>query len=153
MSAAAASYPKDSRSAWAAVVPKVCRIIPILGSPVDGEVLAGGRALDRLLTGARLDLHFLAARIAGEPWESTSAVPAPQPAHRPTRCPRSSVFTEKQSAEHHEMARWCLDNDRGRLKPKDRKLLVNIVARRFELSIDQADWLVGLTDHFDQEDR
>ena len=51
-------------SAIVAVAPKLTRLIPLLGSDKDGEVVATARAIGRTLAQAGADFHDLAAAIA-----------------------------------------------------------------------------------------
>jgi hypothetical protein len=59
---------------------RVAKLIPMLGSDNDGEVVATVRALRRVLAGAGSDLHGLAAVVAGA---SPAPRPGPQPQPRP----------------------------------------------------------------------
>lgn len=45
---------------------RIAKTLTLLASPEDGEALAAARALVRLLGGAGMDLHGLAALVAGE---------------------------------------------------------------------------------------
>jgi hypothetical protein len=47
--------------------PIVSRLIPRLASPFDHEVVATARAIERALKAQKLDLHDLAAVVAGAP--------------------------------------------------------------------------------------
>lgn len=46
---------------------KVARLIPLLGSDVDGEVVSAARAIARTLKSAGLDLHDLARQLEPTP--------------------------------------------------------------------------------------
>jgi hypothetical protein len=50
-------------SALASVVAKLALIVPRLGSPYDGEVIASARAIGRTLQSAGCDWHDLSAMI------------------------------------------------------------------------------------------
>lgn len=60
-----------------AAAPKVARLIPLLGSPVDSEALGAARAIGRALKASGSDWHDLAAELLH-----------PAPAAIPTRRPR-----------------------------------------------------------------
>jgi hypothetical protein len=51
-------------SAVAPVGAKIALIVPRLGSPHDGEIIASARAIERTLKGAGLDWHDMAAALA-----------------------------------------------------------------------------------------
>jgi hypothetical protein len=50
-----------------ALPPVISRLIPRLASPFDHEVVATARAIERALKAQKLDLHDLAAAVAGAP--------------------------------------------------------------------------------------
>ncbi len=54
-------------TALAPVVPKIAKLIPRLASNHDGEVVATVHAIRRVLEGAGLDLHVLAASLDEQP--------------------------------------------------------------------------------------
>jgi hypothetical protein len=56
--------------------PVLARLIPLLASPVDGEVIATARAIERTLRSASLDWHDLSKALTAAP------PPLPSP-HRP----------------------------------------------------------------------
>ena len=149
---------------------KVRRIIPTLGSPVDGEALGACRAIGRTLGTAGLDFHDLARAIPVVPetlhnvqglrspspkWDAAqwrSASMRPPPEYRPSRL-KASVFTPTQSAIHRRMALFCRNADRGRLSDRERAFVSEISASRRELTVRQYDWLSTITDRLDMEDR
>jgi hypothetical protein len=61
--------------------PVVARLIPRLASPFDAEVVATARAIERALEAQKLDLHDLAAVVAGAPVPCGSSF-AWSPPHR-----------------------------------------------------------------------
>ena len=150
-----------------AIPEKVRRIMPTLGSSVDGEALGACRAIGRTLGAVGLDYHDLARAIPTkadnvmlEPghspqwnaaqWRSASKRPAPE--YRPSRR-KPSTFTPMQSAIHRRMALYCRNADRGRLSDRERAFVSEISASRRELSVRQLDWLSTITDRLDMEDR
>lgn len=50
-----------------AIIPKLAKLVPLLGSDQDGEVVATARAICRTLAGAGCDLHALAAALTSKP--------------------------------------------------------------------------------------
>ncbi|MCJ2039553.1 hypothetical protein MKK55_11460 [Methylobacterium sp. J-059] len=152
-----------------AIPEKVRRIVPALGSPVDGEALGACRAIGRTLGAVGLDYHDLARAIPTGPtnvdnvhvgscsapkwdaaqWRSASKRPAPE--YRPSRR-KASVFTPKQNDALRRMALHCRNADRGRLSPRERDFITNISSWRHDLTIGQADWLAGICDRLEQED-
>jgi hypothetical protein len=123
---------------------QVAKLIPRLASDQDGEVVAAARALDRTLKGAGLDLHALAAVVEKPPevrevvvYRERSAEPQPWPSWRYSR----------QETTWSEIARWCRDNDRGRLSPKERGFVNDMAARLVmngQPTERQAEWLRGI---------
>lgn len=67
----------------APVAAKLGKLIGRLGSDHDGEVVATGRAIQRTLVGAGLDLHALAAHIAAPPSMPTIGYRDRPPPRRP----------------------------------------------------------------------
>lgn len=136
-----------------ALPPKVRLLVPVLGSPSDGEALGACRAIGRTLRGVGLDFHDMAQAI-GTTTKSESAPRSagPPPEYRPRRRHVWS-FTEKQTAEHKRMARHCRDRDNGRLSTRERNFVWAIANHHRELTISQADWLVSICDRLEQEDR
>ena len=149
-----------------AIPEKVRRIVPTLGSSVDGEALGACRAIGRTLGAAGLDYHDLARAIpvqseipvpcrAPPAWDSArwrTASTKPAPEYRPSRR-KPSTFTPKQNDAFRRMALHCRNADRGRLSPRERDFIANVSSWRRELTIGQADWLTGICDRLEQEDR
>ena len=70
--------------------PVVARLIPRLGSPFDGEILATVRAIERTLKSQKLDWHDIAAAV-------TAQAPPTQWDYEPYRT---------ESDEAHRMREW-----------------------------------------------
>lgn len=88
-------------AALATVAPKMAKLIPMLGTDQDGEIIATVRAIRRTLDGAGLDLHDLARALSGvsprPEWTSPhSSEPSPR---KPTRFSFSGVSSKKARAE------------------------------------------------------
>lgn len=135
-----------------AIPPKVIKILPLMGSPVDGEALNACRAVGRVLQHSGLTYRDLAQAIPTTQAYEQPVSMGPTPAYRPSRR-RVSVFTPAQTTHHRQMALWVRNNERGRLSPREREFIVNVSSWRRELSIHQADWLVTICDRLEQEDR
>lgn len=135
-----------------AIPHKITRIIPLMGSPVDGEALGACRAVGRVLEHSGLTYRDLAQAIPTARGYEQPVSMGPTPAYQPSRR-KVSVFTPAQAAHHRRMALWCRNNERGRLTPREREFIANVASWRRELSVGQADWLTDITDRLEQEDR
>jgi len=98
-------------NALAPVALKLAKLLPLLASDKDGEVVATARAIDRTLRAAGLDLHALAARLNAE----TRIVYRDPP--------------QREPQTWSEVARWCRDHERGRLADHERKFIRDMAAR------------------------
>jgi hypothetical protein len=135
-----------------AIPPKVAKILPLMGSPVDGEALGACRAVGRVLEHSGLTYQDLAQAIPTTRTYEQPVSMGPTPAYRPSRR-KVSVFTPAQAAHHRRMALWCRNHERGRLTPREREFIDNVAYSRREISISQADWLTDITDRLEQEER
>lgn len=61
----------------------IAKLIPLIGSPLDGEALAAARAIARKLEARGLTLHDLAALVGG----GARPAPPPRPATRTSDAP------------------------------------------------------------------
>ena len=134
------------------IPPKVVRILPLMGLPIDGEALGACRAVGRVLEHSGLTYRDLAQAIPTKQSCDQPISMGPVPAYQPSRR-KVSAFTPAQAAHHRRMALWCRNNERGRLTPREREFIANIASWRRELSVGQADWLTDITDRLEQEDR
>jgi hypothetical protein len=96
----------------APITDKIGKLIPMLGSDRDGEVVAAVRALGRTLASIGADWHELAKALAAEP--KTVVVYRDAPAHDETWL---------------IIAEYCRDNDKGRLTPKERSFVRDMTFR------------------------
>lgn len=135
-----------------AIPEKIARIIPLMGSPLDGEALGACRAVGRVLAHSGMTYRDLAAAIPTTKAHQRPVSMGPVPDYRPSRR-KVSVFTPAQAAHHRRMALWCRNNERGRLSLREREFIANVASWRRELSIGQADWLTDITDRLEQEGR
>lgn len=121
-------------AALTTVAPRLSKLIPRLATDHDGEVLATVAAIRRTLEGAGLDLHALAAVLSD-----------PSPAPRP-KAPRRAPRKKKSKAPDPmaEVAIWCRDNEAGRLNPREREFIHDMIERLHlwgDLTEKQAAWL------------
>ncbi len=105
----------------APVAIKIRKLLPLLGSDKDGEVLGAARAIHRTLQSAGSDLHDLAARLEGNnaPDPKLDADPPPQAWKPPPR--------RKPAAP----CRW------GDLSPDERKDALGVIST---LPLSEWEW-------------
>jgi hypothetical protein len=109
-------------TALAPIAPKIAKLIPLLSSDKDGEVLAATRAIERTLKSAGLDLHALAAAIGDPPPVPPEILPTTQA----------------------EIAAWCVRHDNGFFEDRQRQFVIDMVrllAAGATLTERQAGWL------------
>jgi hypothetical protein len=111
-------------------VEKIQKLIRLLSSPNDGEVVATVHALMRALKADGTDIHALAERIS---------------AHKQHAGGRASAAASPANAapSHLAMARAILRMEHGRLSPKQRDFVVAMVSwcALREPTERQAQWL------------
>ncbi|MCJ2070040.1 hypothetical protein MKK75_14760 [Methylobacterium sp. J-030] len=137
---------------------KVRRLVPVLGSPVDGEALGAARAIGRVLTGAGLGFTDLASaiptRASIEDVSTSSVRPAPPAATVPEfhayRWRRA--YTPRQEQQHRTHVAFC-QSQPWRLTEWERRFLDGIARQHGNLTIRQGDRLAALTDRLEQEVR
>jgi hypothetical protein len=114
----------------APVADKLSKLIPRLATDHDGEIVATVRAIRRTLKSAGLDFHALSGALSAEPKVVVLYREPPQ--------------SEPDPGNWREIARWCRDNDGGRLSSSERKFVVDM-ANRLVLNGKpterQANWL------------
>lgn len=77
---------------------RIAKLIPMLASNVDGEVIATVRALERVLKSKALDFHDMAAALAEpEPDKLHAAYDPPPP--RPKQKPKSTDYGKRDPYE------------------------------------------------------
>lgn len=137
-----------------AIPSRVRLLVPMLGSDMDNEALSACRAIRRTLASADLDFHALADAIGATAAPDHNPAPpraGEPPRYRPQRR-HAWTFTEAQTATHRRMARFCRDNDRGRLSRRERNFIWTIATHGRELTVPQADWLTDICDRLEKED-
>lgn len=151
-------------NAPAPINPKVRRVLPMCGSPVDAEALSACRRVGTILAKDGLSYVDLAAavRVAGDPSPADTSSRGPVWDDRAWRMAagrarphrrRAYTFTPAQSGEHRRMALWVRNNDRGRLSCREREFIADISHQRRELTIAQADWLAVICERLALEER
>jgi hypothetical protein len=111
---------------------RIAKALMLLGSPQDGEALAAARALGRLLEGAGMDLHGLAALVAGE--MERRAAPAFTFATLPPRAARKQMGFLAWRPGVTEVERARLETLRARL----------LGAKALHLAAEELEWLDAL---------
>ena len=121
-------------SNMAIVAPKLSKLIPLLSSDQDGEVIATVRAIGRTLNNAGLDLHDLAKAVATSKAIAVYASgsgPAPDPAAKTLR----------------DIAVWLRAHVNHRMNCKERKFVAEMTTRLTagaRASTKQENWLRSL---------
>ena len=108
--------------AIATLAPQIGKLVRLLSSDKDGEVIAAVRALDRVLKAHKLDFHDLALALC--------------PAGTPVR---------HRAGDWHDTLAFCAAN-MDRCAPRERAFLRSIAKWRGELSPRQRDWLEAIAD-------
>ncbi|KLK90736.1 hypothetical protein AA309_23790 [Microvirga vignae] len=111
----------------AVIAPKLSKLIPMLATDHDGEVVAAVRAIGRTLNGAGMDFHNLVEALC----QHNPVTYAPPP-------------SEKEPETWSEIAIWCRNRDGGDLSYKERKFVVDMIHRTatgYEPTEKQAAWL------------
>jgi hypothetical protein len=108
----------------APVVPIVAKLIRLMGSDKDGEILAAVHALRRVLAGAGLTLHDLAGAVALEPDQISDDGEAWRAMARALLAAPRSTLSERERSFVTTMAHW-----RGKPSRKQGEWLEAIYAR------------------------
>ena len=114
-----------------ALAPKLDKLLPLLASDKDGEVVAAARAVGRTLAAAGLDFHDLAAAVAAPAVSSGRWPPTDEIRHRWADIPRN------------ERTAWLTAMQRsGVLSPWEENFVDSILAQQLyrpwaELSLKQ----------------
>jgi hypothetical protein len=127
------------------VADKLGKLLKLLSSPRDGEVVAAARAILRTLQGAGADIHELAARVEGGKLSQADMQRIYDQAYRDGRDAAAADvgFESVDPPSFYEMAQEIEHKDDGRLSEKEREFVADMVrwcARR-EPSEKQAKWL------------
>ncbi len=115
--------------------PKIAKLVRLLGSDKPGEVVAAAAAIGRTLKSNGRDWHDLSHACEHISVRAASRVVRPAP----------TAFGD--------LARFCRDNDRGRLGPAERQFVLDMVRRGFNWSptAKQRAWLDAIAVRLQQE--
>jgi len=124
---------------------KIGKLIKLLSSPNDGEVVAAAHALMRILAQEGTDIHELADRVGGRKLSQAEMQRIYDEAFRRGRdaAAADGGFHNTEGPSFHEMACEIQHKANGRLTPKEQDFVDDMVrwcARR-EPSEKQAKWL------------
>jgi hypothetical protein len=127
------------------VADKLGKLLKLLSSPRDGEVVAAARAILRTLEGAGADIHELAERVEGRKLSQAEMQRIYDKAYRDGRDAAAADvgFRSVDPPSFYEMAQEIEHKGDGRLSEKEQEFVVDMVrwcARR-EPSEKQAKWL------------
>ena len=123
------------------VADKLGKLLKLLSSPRDGEVVAAARAILRTLEGAGADIHELAERVEGRKLSQAEMQRIYDKAYRDGRA--DAGFGSVDPPSFYEMACEIKHKANGRLREKEHEFVADMVrwcARR-EPSEKQAKWL------------
>ena len=95
----------------------LAKLLLMLSTDYDGDVVATARAIGRTLQSAGLDWHALAAAI------TPVLDPEPQPVERKPYERVDDYWDGSDPCGWLAMARWCRDADCGRLTPKEQRFI------------------------------
>jgi hypothetical protein len=126
-------------------VERLEKLIKLLTSDKDGEVVAAARAIHRTLEGAGADTHELAARIKGGKLSETEMRKIYDAGVRDGKdaAATDKGFSNVEGPSYYEMAKHCVEHDNSRLSAKERGFVEDMerwCARR-EPSEKQGKWL------------
>jgi hypothetical protein len=123
---------------------KLEKLLKMLSSDRDGEVLAAARAIQRTLSGAGADIHELAARIKGGKLSEAEMQKIYNAAYREGKesAAVDKGFGDIEGPSYYQMAQYCAEHS-DRLNEKEQGFVNDMVrwcARR-EPSEKQGKWL------------
>jgi hypothetical protein len=125
---------------------KIERLIKMLSSPNDGEVVAAARAILRTPEADGADIHDLADRVGGRKLSEEEMQRIYDEAFRRGKDAAHSGFHNTEGPSFHEMALAIQQNANGRLKPNEAQFVDDMVmwcAKR-EPTEKQGKWLLVL---------
>jgi len=127
------------------VADKLGKLLKLLSSPRDGEVVAAARAILRTLEGAGADIHELAARIEGRKLSQAEMQRIYDAAYADGKnaAAADAGFSSVDPPSFYEMAQEIEHKANGRLNEREQEFVADMVrwcARR-EPSEKQAKWL------------
>lgn len=136
--------------------PKVRKVLPLCGSPLDAEVLAACRRIGAILAKDGLSYVDLAGVLPVEgtapshpTWNEEAWRTAARPPARPRPC---RAYTPRQEQEHRARVRFC-QNYPGRLTEWERGFVASVARLHGNLSIRQGDRLAVIVDLIERKGR
>jgi hypothetical protein len=121
------------------------KLVKLLASDKDGEVIAAARAIARTLNNAGADFHELAARIRGEKLSQAEMQKIYDAAFRDGKDAAAvdRGFDNVDGPSWHEMATICAERDNGRLTSREREFIDDMISwtARRDPSDKQGRWL------------
>jgi hypothetical protein len=122
---------------------KLEKLVRLLSSDKDHEVLSAARAITRTLSSAGSDIHELATRVKGVPEADMQRIYDAGVQEGKDVAAAAAGFRSTEGLSWLEMAEYCAGHDDGRLSAKERGFIEDMVrwcARR-EPSEKQGKWL------------
>jgi hypothetical protein len=122
---------------------KLEKLVRLLSSDKDHEVLSAARAITRTLSSAGSDIHELVARVKGVSEADMQRIYDARVQEGKDTAAAAAGFKSTDGPSWLEMAEYCAGHDDGRLSAKERGFVEDMVrwcARR-EPSEKQAKWL------------
>ena len=133
------------------VANKLGKLLRLLASDRDGEVVAAAKAIKRTLAGADLDIHALAEGVetaADRKFSESDAQEiyrqAFEDGRRKAEQDQPVTFHSVGDPSWHEIACVCRDKDNGRLRTREREFIDDMVRSTVhggEPTPKQAKWL------------
>jgi len=124
---------------------KLEKLVRLLSSDKDHEVLAAARAITRTLSGAGSDIHELAERVKSSKLSEADMkrIYDAGVQDEKDRAAAAQGFSNTEDPSHYEMAKYCAERDDGRLSAKERRFVDDMVrwCTRREPTEKQGRWL------------
>jgi hypothetical protein len=123
-------------SDMAVVAPRLTKLIPLLSSNHDGEVIATVRAIGRTLQGAGMDFHNL-----------VEALSELKPAYAPPPPAKKEPEPTPQPTSLRDIALWLRAHAAHRMNYKEQMFVMDMATRLgmgLQASTKQANWLRSL---------
>jgi hypothetical protein len=126
-------------------VEKLEKLIKLLVSDKEGEVVAAAHAIRRTLSGAGADIHELAARIKGGKLSEAEMRKIYDAGVQEGKDAAAATagFSSTEGPTYLEMATFCASHDDNRLTPREREFIDDMTrwCVRREPTEKQAKWL------------
>ena len=107
------------------IAERLTKLLLMLSSDRDGEVIAAARAIGRALKNTGADWHALAARLS-------APAKASAPPHHDTH-----------DDDWHEMREFCLQHSEL-LRSRELEFIENLAEWQGDLTVKQHDWLIAI---------